>query len=161
MTIETIKPNSSVSLSQLWKACISSSELPDSVSFLKWLQLFSLDWHASLGLWLLWVNICLVFVIGQTNLLQRSCLENPRDGGAWWVAVYGVAQSRTRLKQPSSSSSSIDQTLRIQRQQNKIVSYENLYWVGRNVNNSLQCDEYSMMSILSKEAQERVRLLNH
>ena len=35
-----------------------------------------------------------------------SCLENPRDGGAWWAAVYGVAQSRTRLKWLSSSSSS-------------------------------------------------------
>ena len=35
-----------------------------------------------------------------------SCLENPRDGGAWWAAVYGVARSRTRLKQLSSSSSS-------------------------------------------------------
>ena len=30
--------------------------------------------------------------------LQRSCLENPRDGGAWWAAIYGVAQSWTRLK---------------------------------------------------------------
>ena len=30
--------------------------------------------------------------------LQRSCLENPRDGGAWWAAIYRVAQSRTRLK---------------------------------------------------------------
>ena len=38
--------------------------------------------------------------------LQYSCLENPRDGGAWWAAVYGVAQSRTRLKRLSSSSSS-------------------------------------------------------
>ena len=36
-----------------------------------------------------------------------SCLENPRDGGAWWAAVYGVAQSRTRLKWLSSSSSII------------------------------------------------------
>ena len=35
-----------------------------------------------------------------------SCLENPRDGEAWWAAVYGVAQSWTRLKQLSSSSSS-------------------------------------------------------
>ena len=42
---------------------------------------------------------------GNGNLLQCSCLENPRDGGAWWAAVYGVAQSRTRLKQLSSSSS--------------------------------------------------------
>ena len=43
---------------------------------------------------------------GNCNPLQCSCLENPRDGGAWWAAVYGVAQSRTRLKQLSSSSSS-------------------------------------------------------
>ena len=35
---------------------------------------------------------------GNVNPLQCSCLENPRDGGAWWAAVYGVAQSRTRLK---------------------------------------------------------------
>ena len=35
---------------------------------------------------------------GNGNPLQRSCLENPRDGGAWWVAVSGVAQSPTRLK---------------------------------------------------------------
>ena len=44
---------------------------------------------------------------GNGNPLQCSCLENPRDGGAWWAAVYGVAQSRTRLKQLSSSSTHI------------------------------------------------------
>ena len=44
---------------------------------------------------------------GNGNPLQCSCLENPRDGGAWWAAVYGVAQSRTRLKRLSSSSSSL------------------------------------------------------
>ena len=38
---------------------------------------------------------------GNGNPLQCSCLENPRDGGAWWAAVYGVAQSRTRLKRLS------------------------------------------------------------
>ena len=43
---------------------------------------------------------------GNGNPLQCSCLENPRDGGAWWAAVYGVAQSQTGLKQLSSSSSS-------------------------------------------------------
>ena len=43
---------------------------------------------------------------GNGNPLQCSCLENPRDGGAWWAAVYGVSQSRTWLKQLSSSSSS-------------------------------------------------------
>ena len=42
---------------------------------------------------------------GNGNPLQCSCLENPRDGGAWWAAVYGVAQSRTRLKRLSSSNS--------------------------------------------------------
>ena len=41
---------------------------------------------------------------GNGNPLQCSCLENPRDGGAWWAAIYGVAQSRTRLKWLSSSS---------------------------------------------------------
>ena len=40
------------------------------------------------------------------NPLQCSCLENSGDGGAWWAAVYGVAQSRTRLKRLNSSSSS-------------------------------------------------------
>ena len=41
---------------------------------------------------------------GNGTPLQYSCLENPMDGGAWWAAVYGVAQSRTRLKRLSSSS---------------------------------------------------------
>ena len=44
---------------------------------------------------------------GNGNPLQCSCLENPREGGAWWAAVYGVAQSRARLKRLSSSSSSL------------------------------------------------------
>ena len=46
-----------------------------------------------------------VFGQGNGNPLQYSCLENPRDGEAWWAAIYGVAQSRTRLKWLSSSSS--------------------------------------------------------
>ena len=44
---------------------------------------------------------------GNGNPLQCSCLGNPMDGGAWWAAVYGVAQSRTRLKRLSSSSSQV------------------------------------------------------
>ena len=44
---------------------------------------------------------------GNGNPLQCSCLENPRDGEAWWAAFYGVAQSRTLLKRLSSSSSSL------------------------------------------------------
>ena len=38
---------------------------------------------------------------GNGNPLQCSCLENPRDGGPWWAAIYGVAQSQTRLKRLS------------------------------------------------------------
>ena len=44
---------------------------------------------------------------GNGNPLQCSCLENPRDWRAWWAAVYGVTQSRTRLKRLSNSSSSM------------------------------------------------------
>ena len=44
--------------------------------------------------------------VGNGKPLQCSFLENPRDGGAWWAAVYGVAQSRTQLKRLSNSSSS-------------------------------------------------------
>ena len=42
---------------------------------------------------------------GNGNPLQCSCLENPRDEGAWWAAIYRIAQGRTRLKRLSSSSS--------------------------------------------------------
>ena len=44
---------------------------------------------------------------GNGNPPQCSCLENPRDRGAWWAAVCGVAQSQTRLKRLNSSSSSV------------------------------------------------------
>ena len=44
---------------------------------------------------------------GNGNPLQCSCLENSRDGRAWWAALYGVARSRTRLKRLSSSSSKV------------------------------------------------------
>ena len=50
---------------------------------------------------------------GNGNSLQCSCLENPRDKGAWWAAVYVVAQSQTRLKQLSSSSSSVYKSILI------------------------------------------------
>ena len=48
---------------------------------------------------------------GNGNPLRCSCLENPRDRGAWWAAVYGVAQSGTGLKRLSSSSSSLSKIL--------------------------------------------------
>ena len=52
-----------------------------------------------------WATSLLCIGEGNGNPLQCSCLENSRDGGAWWAAVYGVAQSWTRLKRLSSSSS--------------------------------------------------------
>ena len=57
------------------------------------------DWATSLWLFTSCIGE------GNGNPLQCSCLENPRDGGAWWAAIYGVTQSRTRLKWLSSSSS--------------------------------------------------------
>ena len=48
---------------------------------------------------------------GNGNALQCSCLENPRDRGAWWAAIYGVTQSWTQLKWLSSSSSSSSKDL--------------------------------------------------
>ena len=54
-----------------------------------------------------WVTSLSLFTFtgeGNGSPLQCSCLENPRDGGAWWAAVYGIAQSRTWLKRLSSSS---------------------------------------------------------
>ena len=56
------------------------------------------DWATSLSLFISCIGE------GNGNPLQCSCLENPRHGGAWWAAVYGVAQSRTQLKRLSSSS---------------------------------------------------------
>ena len=53
------------------------------------------------------VRLCSQFVEeGNGNPLQCSCLENPRDKGAWWAAIYGVAQSQTQLVQLISSCSS-------------------------------------------------------
>ena len=48
---------------------------------------------------------------GNGNPPQCSYQENPRDGGSWWAAIYGVAQSRTRLQQLSSPSNSVSISL--------------------------------------------------
>ena len=71
---------------------------------------------------------------GNGNPLQCSYLENPRDGGSWWAAVYGVAQSRTRLKRLSSSSSILLQaSLVAQLVKNPSVSVRPGFdpWVGK------------------------------
>ena len=61
------------------------------------------DWATSLSLFTFHFSLSCIGE-GNGNPLQCSCLENPRDGQAWWAAVYGVTQSRTRLKWLSSSS---------------------------------------------------------
>ena len=62
---------------------------------------------------------------GNGNPLQCSCLENPKDGGAWWASIYGVAQSRTRLKRLSSSSSSGFYYPRVMRIVNAVKTLQN------------------------------------
>ena len=79
-----------------WK--ISWTEEPDGLQSMGSRRVGH-DWETSLYFSLSCVGE------GNGNPLQCSCLENPRDGGAWWAAVYGVAQSQTQLKQLSSSSS--------------------------------------------------------
>ena len=72
---------------------------------------YTFSWFSIAWLHYFYNEIYTQFGEGNGNPLQCSCLENPRDGGAWWAAVYGVAQSRTQLKRLSSSSSSTPCTL--------------------------------------------------
>ena len=60
----------------------------------------------SLPLYGLYLHLASTHEEGNVTPLQYSCLGNPMDGGAWWAAVYGVAQSRTQLRRLNSSSSS-------------------------------------------------------
>ena len=70
------------------------------LGFSPWGRWIGHDWATSISFLLSCIGE------GNGNPLQCSCLENPRDGGAWWAAVYGVTQSWTWLKRLSSSSSS-------------------------------------------------------
>ena len=63
-------------------------------------------WESDMTEWLQFPFSLSCIGEGNGNPLQCSCLENPRDGGAWWATVYAVTQSWTRLKRLSSSSSS-------------------------------------------------------
>ena len=85
--LESEKAMASYSSTLAWK--IPRMEEPDGLQSMGSLRLMTerLHFHFSLS--------CIGE--GHGNPLQRSCLENPRDGGAWWATVYGVAQSRTRL----------------------------------------------------------------
>ena len=105
--------------SLFWKFLLTYSQAPEKVlaahsSTLAWKIPWSeepggLQSMGSLRVGHDWVTSLSLFPFmhwkGNGNPLQCSCLENPRDGGAWWAAVYGVAQSQTRLKRLSSSSS--------------------------------------------------------
>ena len=75
-------------------ATMTSSQINMEPRLICWV----LFWHQNLN--------CTKIGEGNGNPLQCSCLENPRDREAWWAAVNGVAQSRTRLRRLSSSSSS-------------------------------------------------------
>ena len=76
------------------------------------------------------------------NPLQCSCLENPRDGGAWWTAVYGVPKSRTRKKRLSSSSLA------------KIIQ-AGIKIAGRNISNLRYADNTTLMA----ESKEKLKSL--
>ena len=82
-------------LQDLWPIGVIESLLYKKIFFLNLKQNCSMRFHFSLS--------CIGE--GNGNPLQCSCLENPRDGGAWWAAVYGVTQGWTQLKWFSSSSS--------------------------------------------------------
>ena len=77
------------------------------------------DWATSLSLF------TFMHWEGNGNPLQCSCLENPRDGGAWWAAVYGVTPSRTWLKRLSSSSSN---QKHIMQTKNRVVGLVKSLW---------------------------------
>ena len=59
---------------------------------------------------------------GNGNPFQCSCLQNPRDGVAWWAAVYGVTQSQTRLKQLSSNNNPVYETAK------ETLMYRTVLW---------------------------------
>ena len=86
---------------------------------------------------------------GNGNPFQCSCLENPRDGRAWWAAICGVAQSRTWLKQLSSSNSSIHICHPAQ-------SKNNLFWLIRYSNQEL-ISMACMSSSIFKELESNKR----
>ena len=75
-----------------------------------------------------WITLLSCIGEGNGNPLQCSCLENSRDRGAWWAAVYGVAQSRTWLKRLSSSSSSSSREPRFREPRFQFISLYFYLW---------------------------------
>ena len=83
--------------------CSSTHHLGVSISWLLWIMQPRTEVYKYLFESLLSILLGPYLGEGNSTPLQYSCLENPRDGGAWWAAVSGVGQSRTRLKWLSSS----------------------------------------------------------
>ena len=92
---------------------------------------------------------------GNGNPLQCSCLENPRDGEAWWAAVYGVAQSRTRPKWLSSSSrvSKTDETAASCRLHSR--GEGEWQWTGKCIASAERSEEVTQ----GKECRKQLRML--
>ena len=90
---------------------------------------------------------------GNGNPLQCSCLENPRDGGAWWAAVYGVAQSWTQLKRLSSSSSSSSSTVYHEKNARLDEAQAGIKIAGKNINNLRYADD----TTLTAESEEELK----
>ena len=84
---------------------------------------------------------------GNGNPLQCSCVENPRDGRAWWAAIYGVAQSQTQLKWLSSSSSSRWRSLPHPLRPPKMLIVKVSLWLKRWMNNDAVIKRSSMLII--------------
>ena len=95
------------------------------------------DWATSLSLFTFHFHALEKEMATQ---LQCSCLENPRDGGAWWAAVYGVAQSWTRLKRLSSSSSS--SSWFIQKTNLNVKQHSKIYFLKRTFNKPCSVNHY-------------------
>ena len=112
---------------QFWESCVRSSTAVKSKCEGLWRSLWVKPWRTAWptedsawirsgflcvkplqigGCYIISAYVALPIGEGNGNPLHCTCLENPRDGVSWWVAVYGVTESRTRLKQLSSSSSS-------------------------------------------------------
>ena len=90
MSVELVMPSNHLILCCLLLSCLQSFPASGSLS----MSQFFTSGGQCIG-------------ISASTSVHCSCLENPRDGGAWWAAVYGVAHSRTRLKRLSSSSSTV------------------------------------------------------
>ena len=86
---------------------------------------------------------------GNGNPLQCSCLENPRDGEAWWAAVYGIAQSQTRLNRHSSSrGTKISQPMQHSQKKNK--TNQKPYMVCKTYNILLSGNTYKVSQPLQE-----------